>query len=138
MARPQTVLVVAKPGLIRNVTSAGLTIYGYDVLTADNGQEAAAALREHKHITVLVTDADLNGDIDGLAIAHLARKTNPKIDVIYTARSPQRIPHAAKVSGAPMLREPYHPHQLVGVISSIRMRSTEVPTDKPGTTIEAA
>jgi CheY-like chemotaxis protein len=113
-------------------------MYGYDVLTADDGQEAAAALREHKQITVLVTDADLKGDIDGLAIAHLARKTNPKIDVIYTARTPHRIPHAAKVSGAPMLREPYHPHQLVGVISSIRMRSTEVATDRSNAAIEAA
>jgi CheY-like chemotaxis protein len=94
-------------------------MYGYAVLTADDGQGAAATLRENKHITVLVTDADLNGDIDGLAITHLARKTNPtKIDVIYTARTPQRIPHAGKVSGAPMLRELYHPHQLVGVISA--------------------
>lgn len=138
MARPQTVLLVAKPGLIRNVTSAGLTVYGYDVLTADDGQDAATALREYKQITVLVTDADLKGDIDGLAIAHLARKTNPKIDVIYTARNPQRIPHAAKVSGAPMLREPYHPHQLVGVISSIRMRSTELPNGRRDSANEAA
>ena len=138
MAKPQTVLLVARTGLVRNVTSAGLAMYGYDVLTADGGQEASEALRENKHITVLVTDADLTGEIDGLGIARLARKINPKIDVIYTARAPHRIPHAAKVSGAPMLRDPYHPHQLVGVISSIRMRSTEVPSDRSESAADVA
>ena len=44
MARRKTVLLVTKPGLIRNVTSAGLTMYGYDVLTAAHA-EAIESLR---------------------------------------------------------------------------------------------
>jgi DNA-binding NtrC family response regulator len=78
--------------------AAGLAMYGYDVLTADGGEQASATLRDNKYISVLVTDADLDGDIDGVAIARLTHKMNPKIDVIYTARAPHRIPGAVKVS----------------------------------------
>jgi CheY-like chemotaxis protein len=125
MARHQTVLLVAADGLIRNVTTAGLAIYGYEVLTASNGQQAADMLRANKHLTLLVTDADLSGEIDGLAVARLAREVNPNIEVIYTSRIPHRIPPMAKVTNAPTLRDPYHPHQLVGVISHLRNRSPE-------------
>ena len=125
MARHQTVLLIARDGLSRKVTSAGLSMYGYEVLTADDGEQAAEVLQGNRQITLIVTDADLGGNVDGLEIARFARKMNPNVEVIYTSRLPHRIPLMAKVSGAPTLRDPYHPHQLVGVISHLRQRSAE-------------
>jgi CheY-like chemotaxis protein len=125
VARHQTVLLIARDGLVRNVTSAGLAMYGYEVLTASNGKEAAQILEANRHTTVLVSDADMPGEIDGLAIARLARAMNPKIDVIYTSRVPQFMSEKEKVTDAPTLRDPYHPHQLVGVISHLRYRPPE-------------
>jgi CheY-like chemotaxis protein len=55
---------VAKDGLVRKVTTAGLAMYAFEVITAGDGQEAAEILRANKHITVLVSDADLAGEID--------------------------------------------------------------------------
>ena len=49
MARRKTVLLVTKPGLIRNVTSAGLTMYGYDVLTAEHDEAAESASGQSAH-----------------------------------------------------------------------------------------
>jgi CheY-like chemotaxis protein len=100
-------------------------MYGYEVVTASDGQEAAETLRANKHITVLVSDADLAGEIDGLALARFARERNPNIDIIYTSRNPYRLSEKAKVSGAPTLRDPYHPHQLVGVLTHLRYRSSD-------------
>jgi DNA-binding response OmpR family regulator len=125
MPRHQSVLLVAKDDLTRNVTTAGLAMYGYDVVTATDGQQALEMLQTNKNITLLVSDADLGGDIDGLAIARCAREMNPNIDVIYTARQPHQIRPTTRVSGAPTLRDPYHPHQLVGVIAHLRNRSPE-------------
>jgi len=125
MARHQVVLLIAGDGLIRKVTAAGLEMYGFEVLTADYGEQAAEMLRGTKRINVLVTNADLGGPIDGLAIARLAREMNPDIEVIYSSRTPQRIPFDAMVHSAPTLRDPYHPHQLVGVINHLRHRSPE-------------
>jgi CheY-like chemotaxis protein len=107
MARHQTVLLVARDGLVRKVTSAGLAMYGYEVLTARDGQEAADMLRANRQTTIVVSDADMGGEIDGLAVARLARSMNPNIDIIYTSRTPQHLPEKVKVSGAPTLRDPY-------------------------------
>ena len=108
--------------MTRLLTANGLAMYGYTVLTARNGAEAVELLQANRRIDVLVTDADLGGDPDGLAIARFARGLHPKVDVIYTGRQPSRIPEALKVKGAPSIRTPYHPQQIVGIISEFRQR----------------
>jgi hypothetical protein len=40
--------------------------------------------------------------------------------VIYTSRLPHTIPASRKVRAAPTLRSPFHPQQIVGVISQLR------------------
>ena len=127
MARRKTVLLVTKPGLIRNVTSAGLTLYGYDVLTAEYA-EAAERLRANRHIDVVVIDADLADKDHGISVARIAREAIPKIDVFYTSRMPHRAAAAVGMTGAPILRDPYHPHHLANVIAHLRSRQAE-PTD---------
>jgi DNA-binding response OmpR family regulator len=126
MARQKTVLLVTKPGLIRNVTSAGLTMYGYDVLSAEYA-EVAENLRATRHIDVVVIDADLADKDHGISVARIAREAFPKIDVVYTSRMPHRAAAALQVAGAPVLRDPYHPHQLANVIAHLRSRPTEAP-----------
>ena len=71
MARTKTVLLVTKPGLVRNITSAGLTLYGYDVLTAAP-EEAKESLQVNRHTAVLVIDADLP-DQDGGSLGSAER-----------------------------------------------------------------
>jgi DNA-binding NtrC family response regulator len=126
VARQQTVLLLARDGLTRKVTSAALAMFGHEVLTASNGELALETIRTNKHITMLVIDADMDGDVSGIALARTARGLIPKVDVIYTSRAPHRIPQRAMVSGAPILRDPYQPHQLVGVIAHLKSRSPEL------------
>lgn len=124
MGRQLTVLLVASDGLTRQITANGLTMYGYEPLVARDGAEAMAQLQGETRIDVLVVDADLGGDVGGLAIAKAARLLNPRTDVIYTSRAPYRIPDAAKVKGAPCIRTPYQPQQIVGMISELRHRGS--------------
>ena len=130
MSRQPIVLLVASDGLTRLITANGLNMYGYEVLTAASGTEAAAMLNDGRRINVLVVDAELGGEIDGLALARLARGANPKMDVIYTARAPFRIPEAAKVKGAPCIRTPYHPQQIVGIITELWHRLSAADLDR--------
>jgi CheY-like chemotaxis protein len=122
MGRQIRVLLVADDGLTRAVAANGLIMYGFDVATARDGEDAVEQLKAKTRIDVLVTDADMGGTFDGLAVAKIARQLAPKIDVIYVARLPFRIPDKSKVSGAPCVRSPYHPHQLASVISSLHHR----------------
>ena len=126
MARQLTVLLVASDGLTRQITANGLTMYGYEPFLARDGAEAMRTLDGDRKIDILVVDADLGGDVSGLAVAKAARLINPRIDVIYTSRAPYRIPEDAKVKGAPSIRTPFQPQQIVGMISELRYR---MPSD---------
>jgi CheY-like chemotaxis protein len=122
MARVLVVLLVAGDALMPTITVDGLRVYGYDVLTAADGADAIEAFRARRRIDVLVIDAELKGEVDGLAAARIARELLPKLEVIYTARVPHLIPEGAKVRGAPCVRAPYHPYQIAGVISALKHR----------------
>ena len=122
MARQLTVLLVASDGLTRQITANGLAMYGYETVLAKDGMEAMTAITAGERIDIVVVDADIGGDVPGLEVAKAARLRHPRVDVIYTSRMPFRIPEAAKVKGAPSIRTPYQPQQIVGMISELRHR----------------
>jgi CheY-like chemotaxis protein len=123
MARQPLVLLVAGDRLTGRLTKSGLEGYGYDVLTASAVEETLELLRTNRRISVLVVDVKLENTSAGLALAKAARTTDPSISVVYTCGVPNRLPEREKVRGAPCLRTPYHPHQLVGVITQISSRA---------------
>jgi DNA-binding NtrC family response regulator len=120
MKRNALVLIAAADALTRQLTRNGLEMYGYEVVTARDGTEAVSLLQSERRIAVVVTDIELGGELDGLAVAQAARKIDPRMLVIYTSRFPHTIPANKKVSAAPTLRSPYHPQQIIGIISQLR------------------
>ncbi len=66
-------------------------------------------------------DADVTSR---LAFVRSARKVDPSLTVIYTARLPSKLPDRDKVPGAPCLYSPYHPHQLVSLLGQLTRRSS--------------
>ncbi|HEX2137013.1 MAG TPA: response regulator [Microvirga sp.] len=123
MDRLPLVLLLCADNLTRLVVESGLQIYGYDVVLASTPEDAAALLRSRR-VGVLVADVD--PDVPSrLAFVRAARKADPALTVIYTARVPSRLPDREKVAGAPCLRTPYHPHQLVSLIGQLRRPGTD-------------
>jgi DNA-binding NtrC family response regulator len=120
MKRNALVLLVAADALTRRLTANGLEMYGYEIVTARDGSEAMALLQAERRIGLVVTDVEIGGEIDGLAVAEAARQIDPRMLVIYTSRFPHTIPAKRKVSAAPTLRAPYHPQQIIGIISQFR------------------
>ena len=119
MAKQPLVLLVPGDRLTSLLTRRGLEGYGYDVLTASGVEEALDLLRTNTRISVLVVDVKLENTSASLAFAKAARMADPRVNVVYTCSIPHRLPEREKVRGAPCLRTPYHPHQLVGVIAQI-------------------
>ena len=120
MKRNALVLLVAADALTRRLTANGLEMYGYEIVTARDGLEAKEVLQSGRRIGIVVTDVELGGEVDGLAVAQAARQADPRMLVIYTSRFPHLIPANRKVSAAPTLRTPYHPQQIIGIISQLR------------------
>ena len=116
------VLLVPADRVTGAATIKGLVSYGYEVLSAGSMEQAREMLRAHRRICVLVVDTDPRQAEDGLSLARDARAFNPDLKIIYTSHLPSRISHGQKVIGAPCLRTPYRPHQLVSVIGQLIRR----------------
>ena len=122
MARQPLVLLVPRDRLTGILTSNGLLGYGYDVLVAASVEDAVEILSANSRISILVIDVEIENASECLALAKAARTDDPKVKVIYTCGIPNRLPEREKVTGAPCIRTPYHPHQLVGVIGQMSNR----------------
>jgi DNA-binding NtrC family response regulator len=122
MARQPLVLLIPADRRTGAITRAGLEGYGYDVLMAGTVDEAHDLLRANQRVSVLVVDVEPKQTSAGMVLAKAARGADPSLHVIYTCDAPYKLSDQEKVSGAPCLRTPYHPHQLVGVIGQISSR----------------
>ena len=117
------VLLLSTDNLVQLVIASGLQTYGYDVALASTTVDALQVLQTLR-VGVLV--ADMDTDTPGrLAFVRAVRKADPSLAVIYTARMPSKLADREKVAGAPCLRTPYHPHQLVSLIGQLTRRNAE-------------
>ena len=65
---------------IRKVLGISLSDMGYDVLTAENGDEALSIFRTHSPPIVL-TDIKMPG-LDGIGLLQIIKRENPETEVI--------------------------------------------------------
>lgn len=101
------------PRVARDLASA-LVRNGYEVVTLP-APDVVTRLRGERGNVVVLADADRGG----LDLAREVRAARPDAAVVYTAAMPQKVPEAAKVRGAPMLRSPITSHQLVGIVGAL-------------------
>jgi len=77
--RKQVLIVDDEPNL-RKILSAQLTRDGYDVLTAEDGEQGLALLGEH-HIDLVITDLKMP-KVDGMTLLKRALVEEPDLPVV--------------------------------------------------------
>jgi len=77
--RKQVLIVDDEPNL-RKILSAQLSRDGYDVLTAEDGEQGLAQLKEH-HIDLVITDLKMP-KVDGMALLKRALVDEPELPII--------------------------------------------------------
>jgi CheY-like chemotaxis protein len=112
--RNATVLVVEDEVLVRDMIAEELRDAGFAVLEAGDGEVASTLLTDTKTVDVLFTDIRLPGQLDGWAIARLARQLRGNLPVIYATG--YTVDRSAEVPGAIFLSKPYQPSQIVETI----------------------
>lgn len=86
MAQQNPLVMVAEDEtLIRLDAVDALTDAGFEVLEAAAACEALEGLEQNPGITVLFTDINMPGDMDGLALARHVRDRWPGIGVLVTS-----------------------------------------------------
>jgi CheY-like chemotaxis protein len=78
-----TILVVEDEVAVRFVVVAALNEAGWRVVEAWSGHAAVKILDNPGHVDLVLTDLNLAGVIDGLAVARIARFGRPHVKVVF-------------------------------------------------------
>jgi CheY-like chemotaxis protein len=83
------VLLAEDEFLIRMMLAEDLEAAGYDVVEAETGDDALAKSLGGDGCDVLVTDIEMPGSLDGLALAVRMRERHPDLPVVYVTGRPE-------------------------------------------------
>jgi CheY-like chemotaxis protein len=112
------ILIVEDEFLIRLTLAEALRDEGYEVLEAESGEAALAAL-EQGEVMVLLTDLQLGGGMNGRMLAETARARSPDLPVIYMSGRPDELSWAGMSPRDRVLAKPYLPSDVVGTIRAL-------------------
>ncbi len=90
LSKPIRVLVVEDEFLIRLALAEALGDEGFEVLEAETGDAALPMLVPGSGISLLLTDIQLPGSLNGIALVDRARREMPGLPVIYMSGRPDR------------------------------------------------
>jgi DNA-binding NtrC family response regulator len=110
-------LVVEDDIFLRLALSEWLRSQKHEVMEAASGDEAVALLKSVLAVDVVVTDLQMPGNVDGIALATRVRRARPGVPVIVVSGLPLS-PVVAAVATA-FFRKPYDMQRLAELIASI-------------------
>jgi CheY-like chemotaxis protein len=97
--RNETILLVEDEEALLVVSARALTLFGYRVLSAANGQEALDLWEQHRDaVDLLLTDMRMPQGISGLELAEKLWKTKPSLKVIIMSGYSKKMVRSSTVS----------------------------------------
>jgi CheY-like chemotaxis protein len=116
-AERPTILLVEDEVLIRMMLAEELRERGFNVVEAQNADEALTLLQSRVQVGLVLTDVQLPGSMDGTGLARLLRATHPELKVAIAS---------GNISGAPgediahaFFRKPYAPDHIGKCIETL-------------------
>ena len=119
MALPAMAATAPKPSIASLQQLPVVTLQPYD--EAANADEAIEVLESRTDITVVFTDIQMPGSMDGLKLARAVRGRWPPIKIIATSGR-LHLDEADLPEGGRFLPKPYSPSQVTGVLRELIMR----------------
>jgi CheY-like chemotaxis protein len=117
-SRRPVVLIVEDEFLLRMDAVDMIEAAGFGALEAANADQAIEILEARSDITVIFTDIQMPGSMDGLKFARAVRGRWPPIKIVATSGyvhvSERDLPE-----GGRFLSKPYSPAQVTGVLREL-------------------
>ena len=117
-AKRPVVLVVEDEVLIRLHAAQIIAEAEFDVIEASSADEAIAILEARSDITVLFTDIQMPGSMDGLKLAAAVKGRWPPIKIVATSGVVNVRP-ADLPPGGRFIPKPYNPVQLAATLREL-------------------
>jgi CheY-like chemotaxis protein len=118
MANSAVVLVVEDEPLVRALTVDALEDDGFNVLEAATGDYGLIVLRGREDIRAVVTDVEMPGQIDGFALANIAREMRPELAIIVMSGRMQSA-FGREAPDARFVSKPFSPTRLAGLVREL-------------------
>jgi CheY-like chemotaxis protein len=111
-----TILVVEDDEEVRSVLAEQLRDAGYTVVEAADCHEAWQALARRSDVSLLLSDVDLPGSIDGLSFARTIRSEHPSLKVVLTSG---RLPKIDGTDHHGFFQKPCSPAKIIDHIRAL-------------------
>ena len=116
--KPPVVLVVEDEPLLRMLAVEVVEEAGFIAIEARDADEAVILLESRSDITLLFTDINMPGSMDGLNLAHAVRDRWPPIKILVVSGK-QRLQLSELPSNSCFLGKPYQASALVEELRSL-------------------
>jgi CheY-like chemotaxis protein len=117
-SRRPVVLIVEDEFLIRSHAVDMIAAAGFVAVEASNADQAIEILEGRRDITVVFTDIQMPGSMDGLKLARAVRGRWPPIKIIATSGH-VGVRDTDLPEGGRFLPKPYSPVQVTGVLREL-------------------
>ena len=114
----QVVLIVEDEAQVRMTAVGMIEEAGFEVLEATNADEAILLLEARRGITVVFTDIEMPGSMDGLRLARAVRGRWPPIKIIATSGR-YVVRDGDLPSGGLFLAKPYSSDQISSALRNL-------------------
>jgi CheY-like chemotaxis protein len=115
---PAVVLIVEDEPLLREMAVEFVEEAGFVALAARDADEAVILLKARADITVLFTDINMPGSMDGLRLAHTVRDRWPPVKIIV-ASGRARLKQSDLPADSAFLEKPYHGKAMIAQLRSM-------------------
>jgi CheY-like chemotaxis protein len=112
------VLIVEDEFLLRMDAVDMIEAAGFDVVEASNADQAITILENRLDITIVFTDIQMPGSMDGLKLAQAVRGRWPPIKIIATSGHVS-VSETDLPEGGRFVPKPYSPRQITGVLHEL-------------------
>ena len=112
------VLIVEDELLLRMDAIDVIVSAGFEVVEAGDADEAINVLESRRDVTVVFTDIQMPGSMDGLKLARAVRGRWPPIKIIATSGHVD-VGEKDLPEGGRFLRKPYGPSELAWVLREL-------------------
>jgi two-component system cell cycle sensor histidine kinase/response regulator CckA len=111
-----TVLLVEDEPMVRTVAERALTRHGYQVLTANNGEEALEIVERGDEIALLVSDVVMPL-MDGPTMVREARKTRPDLPILFmSGYAEEQLRKSIDIANVAFLPKPFSVQELAEAV----------------------
>jgi CheY-like chemotaxis protein len=118
VSKRPVVLIVEDELLLRMDAVDMISAAGFEVVEARNADQAIEILEARLDITVVFTDIQMPGSMDGLKLAQAVRGRWPPIKIVATSGR-VHVSETDLPEGGRFLPKPYNPGQVAGVLREL-------------------